>query len=106
MKRFEGNAVEIARLYTEGKSLKQIAKLYGIHMETMRRFCKRADIKRRSASEAVWFGHKTGNIKHNWAPPNKGYKYVRNDGYICLSNENHPNTDSTGRLYEHRKVMS
>lgn len=106
MKQFEGNKEEIRQLYVSGKSIRQIALIYGVNMETMRRYCHRVGIYLRSRGEATKIGHQTGNINHWWAPPNKGYQYTRNDGYVCLSKVTHPNTDSTGRLYEHRKVMA
>ena len=106
MRRFEGNKAEIEDLYASGKSIRQIALLYKVNGETIRHYCHRVGIRLRARGEATKVGHQTGNINHWWSPPNKGYKYIRNDGYVCLSKVNHPNTDSTGRLYEHRKIMA
>ncbi len=106
IKKFDVPKDEIEILYSSGMSFRQIANLYDVNTETVSRYCRRVGIKARSAGEAVRFGHKTGNIVHRWKPPNKGYQYTRNDGYVCLTRPDDPNADTTGRLYEHRKVMA
>lgn len=106
MKRFDCSVVEIEDLYAGGKSLRQIAEIYGIHMETMRRFCHRVGIKVRTIGEATRVGHQTGNIIHWWSPPNKARGWKRADGYIREYKPKHPNADKKGNIWQHRRVMA
>lgn len=106
IRKFGVDKAEVEPLYLKGMSHRQIAEIYGVNPETIRHYCHRVGIKVRAAGEATRVGHQTGNIIHWWSPPNKGKGYKRNDGYICLYDPTHPNADTTGRLYEHRKVMA
>ena len=84
---------ELATLYAEGKTLRELALITGYPEETVRRQMEAAGIPRRPR----------GQPAGKYLPA--GGRVTDKDGYILLKANDHPHANSGGYVREHRLVM-
>lgn len=85
--------IQIEALYLEGKTLRELEELTGIHNETIRRNLKNMGTPMRPRGQP--FG--------KYLP--SGGRQTDKSGYVLLSRPFHPNANDGGYVREHRLVM-
>ena len=94
---------KLIQLYCEAKkTAKEIAEMYGCSTGNIYSWMKSYQIDRRSLSEAVKLRRRNSRFKNpDWEPTK-----AKREGYIVVYKPDHPNADKSGRIFEHRLVMS
>ena len=84
------------KYWKESLSIPKIAKLCGVAYNTMCYWLEKFNIKRRIAGEAM-----RGENNPNWG----GGKPKDSNGYILVSQHDHPYADCRGYVREHRFIL-
>jgi len=111
------------KYWEEGLSIRAMARLENVSVNTIHNWMKRHNVHRRSRGES-WKGKhhsletrqkiseaQRGEKNHWWGkrgeehPCWKGGRWQQ-DGYIMLAGSEHPNATDRGQILEHRLVMS
>ena len=83
----------------QGISLRSVAKHLGITYASLQWYLRRYDIPRRGRLESMKMSYPNGV---GW----KGGRHIHPSGYAYIKKPDHPNTNASGYVFEHRLVAS
>ena len=101
-----GHFKEAISMYEGGKTLKEVANIYGMNDGSLCELFKSRGIKTRSVSEACRLAYEKGRRRPHRLmgasnPSWKGGRTRRSDGYILILHPDHPRADERNYVYEH-----